>query len=50
MIAFAATDDLSPLNDGSWDLYVMNSDGTGTRQLTTDVGLGAEFDITWQRI
>jgi Tol biopolymer transport system component len=50
MIAFAATDDLSPLNDGSCDLYVMNSDGTGTRQLTTDAGLGAEFDITWQRV
>jgi Tol biopolymer transport system component len=50
MIAFAATDDLSPLNDGSWDLYVMNSDGTGTRQLTRDAGLGAGFDITWQGV
>jgi Tol biopolymer transport system component len=50
LTSFAATDDLSPLNDGSWDLFVMNSDGTGTRQLTRNAGLGAEFDITWQRV
>ncbi len=50
LIAFGATDNLGPLNDGTWDLYVMRPDGSGTRQLTKNAGLGAEFDISWQQM
>ncbi len=49
LIAYGATDNLSALNDGTWDLYVMTPDGTGKRRLTRNAGLGAEFDISWQR-
>ncbi len=49
-IAFGASDVLTGDNTGSYDLYTMNPDGTGVNRLTTDGGLGAEFDISWQRM
>jgi TolB protein len=49
LIAYAVTDNLSGLNDGTWDLYVMRPDGSDSRRLTQDAHLGAEFDISWQR-
>ncbi len=48
LIAFGATNNLTGLNDGTWDLYVMWPDGTHVQRLTNGAGLGAEFDISWQ--
>lgn len=48
-IAFGASDVLTGDNTGTYDLYTMNPDGTGVDRLTTDAGLGVEFDISWQR-
>jgi Tol biopolymer transport system component len=48
LIAYGATNDLSGLNDGTWDLYVMRPGGTNVQRLTKDGGLGQEFDISWQ--
>jgi Tol biopolymer transport system component len=48
-LAFGASDVLSGVNAGTYDLYTMNPDGTGVDRLTTDAGLGVEFDISWQR-
>jgi TolB protein len=49
LIAYAITDDLSGVNDGTWDLYVMRPDGSHSERLTEHAHLGAEFDISWQR-
>jgi len=49
-IAFGASRMLSGENAGSFDLYAMNPDGTGIQRLTRDVGLGVEFDISWQPV
>jgi Tol biopolymer transport system component len=49
-IAFGASQMLSGENAGSFDLYTMNPDGTGIERLTTDAGLGVEFDISWQPV
>jgi Tol biopolymer transport system component len=49
LITYAITDDLSGVNDGTWDLYVMRPDGSDSARLTKDAHLGAEFDISWQR-
>jgi Tol biopolymer transport system component len=47
-IAYGASQLLSGENAGSFDLYTMNPDGAGIERLTTDAGLGVEFDISWQ--
>lgn len=47
-IAFGASDVLTGDNTGTYDLYTMNPDGTGVKRLTTNGGLGVEFDISWQ--
>lgn len=49
-IAFGASRMLAGENAGSFDLYTMNPDGTRTRRLTRDAGLGVEFDISWQPV
>ncbi|MBI3648880.1 MAG: PD40 domain-containing protein [Actinobacteria bacterium] len=48
LIAYGATDNLSAVNSGTYDLYVMRLDGTYVQRLTKDAGLGVEFDISWQ--
>jgi Tol biopolymer transport system component len=47
-IAFGASEVLTG-NNTAYDLYTMNPDGSGVDRLTTDAGLGVEFDISWQR-
>ena len=49
-IAFGSSRMLSGENAGSFDLYTMNSDGNGIERLTSDAGLGVEFDISWQPV
>ncbi|MDP9222594.1 MAG: hypothetical protein M3P18_01840 [Actinomycetota bacterium] len=48
LIAYGATDNLSGVNTGTYDLYVMRPDGTHVQRLTKDAHLGVEFDISWQ--
>jgi Tol biopolymer transport system component len=46
-IAFEATGTLTGENAGTFDIYVMNPDGTGEQRLTTNQHAGG-FDLAWQ--
>lgn len=48
-VAFAGSSVMTGENTGTFDLYTMKTDGTGIERLTTNAGLGVEFDISWQR-
>jgi TolB protein len=48
-IAFEASTTLNGDNTGSYDIYVMNPDGTGEQRLTTDQHSGG-FDLSWQPV
>lgn len=48
-IAFEASEDLSGENAGTFDMFVMDPDGTGQERITTDQHAGG-FDLSWQAI
>jgi Tol biopolymer transport system component len=48
-IAFEATDTLNSENSGTFDIYLMNPDGTGEHRLTTGQHAGG-FDLAWQPV
>jgi Tol biopolymer transport system component len=48
-IAFEASTTLNGDNTGTYDIYVMNPDGTGEQRLTPDQHSGG-FDLSWQPV